>query len=537
MMPMRHKPWTDLLLLPIMGVFLWLALPGIHYGLPDQSHFYSYDCDEIMWLIGVQTATQTGHGISNPHMLQPSGYLWMYLTSLKVAEGVGFFKVDPVPPGQLRSRILFSRLFLAGRYLQILLALVLLNIAWEFCRRLYGVPVALLTTGLLALCPGLVATSHFSYSNIPIATLSLLAFAIMLWDLEQPHEGRKWLRLSALLAGMACGTKYSAFPLALPLFYCSWAKSKKITTCVESLALMGLGFSLVCPFAWLHPREFLTNYITLSHWLSRPIDGFFNRLTFPFLYPFPYCLGPVLWWTGVLAVGWALFQREKGTHAMLLWLGGLFYGAYRCGSIASPGRVLIAAPILILLIARMIYALYLRYPRGRVILSLATMGLFFSTLIITLTVSAIHQEMPPQKQASQWIAANIAPGTPIGLLDEAYYWTPDIIYPEARDIPSFKPLYPTQVVLTQEAARKLDYIVVAREIQVDTCAPMIRWLDANQDFKLVKYFKRQFHYKGFTWNRVERPYGSAEDDVWVSSLAIYQKIHKDAESTGAAHPS
>jgi len=53
------KRVSALCLPSFMGLYLLLALPGLRYGLTDQTHFYSYNCDEIMWIIGAKHATQT----------------------------------------------------------------------------------------------------------------------------------------------------------------------------------------------------------------------------------------------------------------------------------------------------------------------------------------------------------------------------------------------------------------------------------------------------------------------------------------------
>jgi len=51
----------------------------------------------------------------------------------------------------------------------------------------------------------------------------------------------------------------------------------------------------------------------------------------------------------------------------------------------------------------------------------------------------------------------------------------------------------------------------------------IDWLDTTQQYSLVKSFKRQLRFGPFLWNRPENPFGMMEDDIWMSSLYVYQK--------------
>jgi len=207
--------------------------------------------------------------------------------------------------------------------------------------------------------------------------------------------------LSAFIAGIACGTKYSAFALAVPLAYAAHCKRRNLLTSLEALGFMVIGFAAACPFSWLEPVSFVAGFRILVNWLEFPIPGLLNRILFPLLFPFPYCLGPVLSWTGIGAILWAIFHRNKGLNLLLLWLFAFFIGVYRCGSISSPGRVLIAAPVITLLVGRMIMAWHARFPRWRPVLFTATAGLFLSTLLMTLTIVRLHNSVPLQKQASQ----------------------------------------------------------------------------------------------------------------------------------------
>ncbi len=156
--------------LPIaLGLYLVFALAGIHYGLPHDNHLLSYNADETTWLEAV-SLIKPGHYNPHPHLAHPTFYLEVYGTTLAVLAKTGW-----LPNGQSKEWFRnhpdqFARIYLAGRYVQVAFGVLLLVAAWGVGQLVFGRLAAGLAVLLLAVTPSLVAASHFSQANVPVAT-------------------------------------------------------------------------------------------------------------------------------------------------------------------------------------------------------------------------------------------------------------------------------------------------------------------------------------------------------------------------------
>jgi hypothetical protein len=506
----------------LIAAYLSLGFAGLRFGLPDRTHLFSYSSDENYWIMAHNHLLGEGSFFANPKMHQPTLYLYIYLGALGFAKKAGYFTIDQVPQGELRTRVWFSRFYLMGRYLQLLFGLGVVAAFGAVTFRYYGTIGALLGTSLLALSPGFVAASHLSETNVLVTALAFASLALLMRDLETPAgPSHPWLRRAAFLAGLACAAKYSAFALAAPLVFAGWRKYGRLAICLESVGLMAIGFAAGYPYAWLAPTDFIAGFRLVSDWLKAPVPGFLDRVLFPFLYPFPYSLGPALFGVGLLSIAWALVRRDMKSDVLLIWLAAFLAGVYRVGTYAAPPRVLIAAPAIVFLIVRLFTELKESDQRFRRVIPVVACLLVGVTLLYTLTIVRLRRSVPPQKVASEWIWQHVPTGTPFGILTNAFYWTPDILYPTAPDIDGFKPLYPTEILKDIESARRLPFIVVAESHRHMQDGKVVSWLESGKEFALVARFGRELRFGRFRWRRPELPHGMPEHDLWMESLYIY----------------
>ncbi|MCJ7752807.1 MAG: hypothetical protein MUQ65_17255, partial [Armatimonadetes bacterium] len=101
----RRMPWA---LVFILGVALTLRLAGIHWGLPNQQHYFSYHPDEIFLLLPSFGFAQ---GDLNPHFFN-YGTLYLYLVGLP-AVALGLVPDPASFPAGLRSLYLEGRIITA----------------------------------------------------------------------------------------------------------------------------------------------------------------------------------------------------------------------------------------------------------------------------------------------------------------------------------------------------------------------------------------------------------------------------------------
>lgn len=454
--------------------------------------------------------------------LQPNGYLWVYQAALRTFEVFGQFRPEKTPATESPSRFVFSQLYLAGRWLQNLFGLLLLAALWLTTHKLFGLWPAVLATGTMAVLPGMVATSHFSQNSLPVTTLSFLSLACMIFAVKDSAKEFTWMRLAAVIAGIAFGTKYSAAMLVLPLAYCCWRSSNRWRLFGEVAVLGVMGFLLTNPYALLAPKLFIERFRILSGWLRGDIPGFVNKAVFPFFYPLSYSGGTLALIGGVAGIVWGARKREPEHIVLLLWLAGLLFGIYRCGSMSSPARVLPFFPGLLVLVA----GFFSHFFESKAWRKLAAAGgavMFVGTAIQGLMISRLHSHSePPQKQASAWMIENIAPGVTVGLLEAAFFWTPDVLYLEAPDQPNYKASYKTQVVTDLAQAKSLPYLLIANIQRTKEREALLAGL-AAEGFEQVVQFRPLLQFGPFTWRRAENPFQMPEDDLWANSLTLYSR--------------
>lgn len=252
---LRFRP----LLVPLSLFLLALLVRsvGLRWGLPNAGRWGSYHPDESTHQVVGAVASVLG-GDLNPHFFNyPS--LSVYATSaiyllMSVLGLTTQAAPSPFPWPLVRDIIVAGRVFSLGCGAGTAVCV------WGMAREVGLRRGAILSSVLLALCPGLVQHSHFATVDVP-ATFFVSA---CLWATlrAQNHPSQtKWWIWSAILAGLATGTKYNAAIVILAplvaLFLARRDQQKPASWLFPAtLALAALAFLVSTPFALLSPREF-----------------------------------------------------------------------------------------------------------------------------------------------------------------------------------------------------------------------------------------------------------------------------------------
>jgi len=195
----RRVPWA---LVCIVAVALALRLAGIHWGLPNQQHHFSYHPDEIFLLLPSFGFAQ---GDWNPHFFN-YGTLYIYLVGLP-AVILGLVPDPAQFPAGLRL------LYLEGRLITALLGTATVLLLYLALRR-ESRRLGLLSAALLAICPLHVVTSHYATVDVPATFLLTLAFLLAVRGADRP-TGRAGL-FAGLAVGLAAAAKYNAGLFLIP---------------------------------------------------------------------------------------------------------------------------------------------------------------------------------------------------------------------------------------------------------------------------------------------------------------------------------
>jgi hypothetical protein len=189
----------------LLAVALTVRLIGIGWGLPDDTHLFSYHPDEFHSLRG---ALSLALGDANPHFFN-YGSLYLYLVAMAAAltNPALFSQVatatagGPILPDALREWTFDARI------VTVLLAVATVVVVYATARRIWGHREGLAAGLLLALAPLHVLHSHYATVDVPGAFFTALAcyFAVAMVD-ELSWRNVLW---AGVAAGLAASVKYS----------------------------------------------------------------------------------------------------------------------------------------------------------------------------------------------------------------------------------------------------------------------------------------------------------------------------------------
>ena len=200
-----------LILLTAAIVRLW----GLDFGLP-----YAYHVDEPRYIYSAVGILQTGN--LNPNWFQqPSLYTYLVTAVLGIYYLMGFITgqfqstADLFQPAyHFDGYIPLPAEFLLPRLLTAVIGVATVLLAYWIGKRWMGQAGALGAAAFLALSFFHSESSHYIATDVPLAFF-ILATLYFSYRISETGENKYYL-LAGLMAGLAIGTKYSAYVLAIP---------------------------------------------------------------------------------------------------------------------------------------------------------------------------------------------------------------------------------------------------------------------------------------------------------------------------------
>ncbi len=381
-------------------------------GLPSLSTFFNKNASPL-----------------NPHWF-PLGSILIYLL-VGVRSLLGFFS---------RQVGLFD-LAMAGRTMTALASTGSVLLMYFLGKRLFGRPVGLLASGLLAVTVIDIQLAHF-YRPEPF--IILLALAAFWWMLNVLERGR--LRdhvVLGLVVGLSFAFKPTSLPLVAPLLitygvlgWRRWRLDRGIAPAAGLVAtgakalfagLIAFGtFALLEPYALLDFHQFVSDLLwetSIAHtaglvpytvqYVGVPTNGWYEiRQSAVWALGLP--LGVVAW--GGLAVTLVANFRRRHIGELLLLAWVVVTLATIVGFQAKFLRyVAPVLPVLVLLGSRWLIASYDRARVNSRLLAGAVLALTIfviaATAFYALAFAASYRHLHPAVQASDWMNAHVAPGS------------------------------------------------------------------------------------------------------------------------------
>ena len=248
----------------ILSTALALRVLGVRFGLPAV-----YNPDEVAIM---SRALAFAQGDLNPHnFVYPTLYFYLLYGWIGAyfAGGwlVGVF--PSVSAFQQRFFIDPTGVFLAGRFLSVLLGVAGVFVTYRLARRAFGRPAGLAAAAFLATAPFHVRDSHYVKHDIPATLAIAAAILAIIWFADTPRDSEARTRRlvwASALSGVAFSIHYYAVFLAAPLLLAICVSGEtRPRTLLRHVVLSGgiaLAVFFVCsPFLLVEPGTALNDIV------------------------------------------------------------------------------------------------------------------------------------------------------------------------------------------------------------------------------------------------------------------------------------
>ncbi len=199
----RRAPYVALAL--VLALALAVRLIAFRWGLPDETHLFSYHPDEYHSLRGIFALAS---GDLNPHFFN-YGSLYLYLAAAACVMGHPRHLLaedlwapgGPELPGALRDWTLDARV------VTLVLGVVTVLLVYALAGRMWGHRAGVLAALALAVMPLHVVHSHYATVDVPMTFFVTLTLLLSVVLLQRPTwQNFVW---AGVAGGLAASVKYS----------------------------------------------------------------------------------------------------------------------------------------------------------------------------------------------------------------------------------------------------------------------------------------------------------------------------------------
>ena len=440
---------------------LALRLVGLRWGLPTQTHWYSYHPDEAQ-MISAIVSLDFFNGDFNPDFFNyPSLYIYLAAFVHLVASGLGMAR--PISADPTQTWIFTHDVLLCARVVTAMLGAATVPLVFLIARQIGGWKTGVLAALLLAFTPGHIQHSHFATVDVPATFFITLCLWLSTRALRENAESKwigKQLLWAAFVAGLATATKYNAIiVLVAPLAAWFFLLRKKLVSFSVAPAIVGvaiIAFLIACPFSvldfstfWGDGKNTGVGYELLVHPRQGHGDVFTNtgngwvyHLSFnaPFLLTIPVLMA------AIFGIGSTLRARKTIHFAaviLLVWCA-IYFLALGFSEVRFLRYLIPIAPALCVFAACGVLALSrfgstLKRAAGVLLLLVAAWG--------TRDVLYDFISNDPRNQAAQWmtnatIERKLLPAPTVGMIESPWFFSPPL---SPIDSPPYRRLNESQL--------------------------------------------------------------------------------------------
>lgn len=494
----------------LLGVALYLRATGIHWGIPDASHYFSFHPDE--WVIlGYTLTLDFTRGVVDPHFYN-YGTVYLYLLHLAILIGIGYGWLT-LPQDISQYQVLAS-LYLTGRWLSVAAGVLTCWLVWEVGKRIGGYRCAMVSTLLMAIAPLHALHSHFLTTD---STATLFTTGVLLASLRLYETGSRGALLAAgTLTALSAATRYNAVLVGLAPVIALWFRSRErgegwIGRVVGFCGIAAVGFLVFCPGVWVNPQEFWRDlgyeaqHVREGHGLVFVDTGL--GWVYHYWTNLRFGLGlPLLL---LASVAFVASLRARSPKMWLIWVFVavyyLFLGAF---AVRFARYLLPLLPPLMVMTGWLIGEIW-RYTLGvgRALTGLLAGGVMAYTLLWSIALVLALSQPDVRLRALEWIRRELPAGTTIGFATIPWFYTPPLSpywgelqasrrAERAREVTSYRLVVPTQewdLSVLQQAE-----VVLLSQFEVDDAvrirhAPAVAFLDRlREDYQQVAQFDVRF---------------------------------------------
>jgi hypothetical protein len=436
MLKYRSQILLALILLLALGLRVW----GIHWGLPNSLHRFSYHTDESVMLINSSTIINY-QGINVlggqilPHFYN-YGTLQLYLINLTSAVA----EVYSTPPanGNMVASGIYT-IYLTGRLLSAVMGTITVGVLWAFGRRVYSDTAGLLGALLLAITPLHAQHSHFMTVDVPgtlWVTLALLWSARALQD-ENPLRA---FAVAGTMAGFAAATKYNCALAILPIVAAAVVRTdpggmnnsfSKVARLPVAIIAALVAYLIGCPGTLLEPPLFVHDFLFEARHVSSQQELWFQGTGLGYWYVIVRNLDAGLGLPLLLAaLAGAVYAAKKRTPGdwMLLVFAVPYYLVVGAAESRYARYEIPLLPVLALWAGRLLIdgATTLHKPIVVWPARIAFGVVFAVTALSTILLLRPLSQEDPRDRAEQWIVANVPRAAQIGMPVEPWFWSPPV---------------------------------------------------------------------------------------------------------------
>ena len=426
---------------------LLASLAGLRWGLPNQHHVNTYNCDENTPIAHLQSMDPgkldfNPVGEKTPYALgEGTFHLYTFAASLKALSVAGLLTLTPDKDFYYANPGEWGKFYLAGRALSALYGALAAAALCLLGTAMFGPAAGFLAGLFLALAPAHSIFSRYLVMNVP-GLFWIVLTLLLLKRLMDSGETRFYL-LAAVTTGLAVSTRYSAAPLLLPFLaaHLLGPRRREMKPLLLAVPAAAAAFFIGTPYALLDYPGFIKGTGALANTVSNGSSaGIFSGLLKVWA-SLREGLGVGVAAASLAGLGLAAFRRTKNDLLLAAWTLPLLVIFVKAGQAASSGRMLPVLPFLALLGARLLAEAGEKFRAAKALPLLVLVNL----LVLQAAAARLALKEDSRDSASGWLLANARPGAVIGLLREPSWFGPGVLERKYRH-PSYEGLRNVRLV-------------------------------------------------------------------------------------------